>query len=306
MPPRFLSALKTLVVPKRVVVPDEPPRLSPALARLDELAARVKDAVPEPIARAVASHVEGKSEAELLFLAAVVLAVTLFVVVLPACEYLLLNDGEEGGGSAREEQEPHDVEKTFLVRGTSRDGTRSCGSSGSSLGTIEESEREDEAEEEESAGEEECPVSEVEIKTAKDGEERDAIEDLCPALVQSLVEEDSDPEGTLQSQPKDDADQALVAVAQSINEIDLFSREESTLDQGHDEFLQYLYSDNSPDQDRQDEAEDVLADAIPKEVITRRPSSAGSHDGHALKKTLSSSSLKKLKGSTKKVRSARW
>ena len=120
----FLQALKSIVPPFERVA-DDASRSSPASASLPELlsllrrlaTAEMRNHLPpdeglssmledspqevSTILRAIKSLVSGyagdKSRAELLFLAAVLLAIALFVVVIPACEALFgpADDGED-------------------------------------------------------------------------------------------------------------------------------------------------------------------------------------------------------------------
>ena len=120
----FLQALKSIVPPFERVA-DDASRSSQASASLPELlsllrrlaTAEMRNHLPpdeglssmledspqevSTILRAIKSLVSGyagdKSRAELLFLAAVLLAIALFVVVIPACEALFgpADDGED-------------------------------------------------------------------------------------------------------------------------------------------------------------------------------------------------------------------
>lgn len=98
--PRFLQALKfhaTERLAAATAAEAAPPASasSAAVSLLRELAASLPSYAPDRARRCLAHHLGDKSQSERIFLAAVLLTVLLFVVIVPAFEALA--DGGDGG-----------------------------------------------------------------------------------------------------------------------------------------------------------------------------------------------------------------
>lgn len=104
--PQFLRALKSIVTNGRVAKTtiDEAPG-SPTYTAVVAVLQNVVSCIPKSIQSNLASSLGGKSQSELIFLASVLLAILLFVIILPAYEMLFDWDGDcELENAKREEQ----------------------------------------------------------------------------------------------------------------------------------------------------------------------------------------------------------
>lgn len=214
--PRLLQALKSIAsgrAAKRVV--EKPLSSSYSAAALDlfrDLASSVQHYIPDTIKSAVAACLGDKSQSEQIFLTSILLAVLLFVIILPAYETLFGCDGsddKEDGlsgslhgtsqslrmykpGVGVVEVDIKEIADKMLIRSSScesmRSSSRSCGSN-SSMETIEESEEEYlEDEEEESRGGN-CRVETIEESEEEDLEDEEESRDgNCRDEVHSIVE----------------------------------------------------------------------------------------------------------------------
>jgi hypothetical protein len=182
MAPRVLQALKSILVrPRPVVVEPPSPPPSSIISHFTAAMSIVQDHIPPQVKAAIDNFLAGKSQSELLFLTSILLAVLLFVIILPAYEALFGScsyyEGDETdcttptssrmssptrmkmykAGVGIVEMDSEDIAESMLLRSnsggsSSTSSTRSCGSCSSlrsdNLETIEESEEEDMEDEE--------------------------------------------------------------------------------------------------------------------------------------------------------------
>lgn len=165
--PRFLDALRSSIQPEPITLEPIPQSYSTMATTLQHFLNSIQSHLPHDIKSTISEFAKDKSQSELVFLLSIVLAVLLFVVILPLCETLFgddddydvrNNEGKEQcyeGGSMRMYKpgvgivtmDVEDIaEMTFLraSSGGSGSSSRSVGSHGSwSMETIEESEEEE-------------------------------------------------------------------------------------------------------------------------------------------------------------------
>mmetsp|Transcript_28440 Transcript_28440/g.51865 ORF Transcript_28440/g.51865 Transcript_28440/m.51865 type:complete len:252 (-) Transcript_28440:648-1403(-) len=186
--PRLLQALKSIATGGRVGSRSSVAAVVEAedMSFFQDIASSIHHYIPDSIKSSLASFLGGKSQSELIFLSSILLAILLFVIILPACETLFgdyddrndyHNSDRRNGYHAKEdgymspsssppssplriyrpgvgvvEVEAEDIadmpaaETTTSCDSSRRSSTRSCGSS-CSMETIEESEEEYEVEE---------------------------------------------------------------------------------------------------------------------------------------------------------------
>lgn len=210
--PRLLQALKSIVsgrAAERAV--EKPLSSSYSVTALDlfrDLASSVQHYVPDTIKSSVAACFGDKSQSEQIFLTSILLAVLLFVIILPAYETLFGCDGsddKEDGlsgslhgtsqslrmykpGVGAVEVDIKEIADKMLIRSSSCGSSRSCGSN-SSMETIEESEEEYlEDDEDESQGGV-CRVETIEESEEEDleDEEEESLDGDCRDKVHSIV-----------------------------------------------------------------------------------------------------------------------
>jgi len=237
--PRFLEALKSIIAqPERIMVVESTTSSYSTLATelLQELMMTMQSYIPNRVKFTMTNHftefVSDKSQSELIFLLSIVLAVLLFVIILPAYETLFGSyccddeqyDGKEYHMSSSGGMRLYkpgvgvvtmDVEDIADMTDGSSSSSRSVGSHGSfSMETIEESEEEDDimdedhddevdsdAEQEDHEEEvvdelqlhQEQELSAYEEEANHDMEPQDFVRAMsCPALASSDEEEDND------------------------------------------------------------------------------------------------------------------
>ncbi|KAL9190073.1 hypothetical protein ACHAXT_007284 [Thalassiosira profunda] len=173
--PRVLRALQFL---RPKAVPPPPPSSSSISAFLAALRAHT----PKVLRAAFEEFLRGKSQAEILFLVAILLSVALFTVILPLCEALFGYDGDESTEDESEKEvklriyqpgvgvvevDAGSLPETYLKRlssGGSTNSSRSCGS----LDTIEESEEEYLNEEEDEEEDDSIEANSIEAESSSD------------------------------------------------------------------------------------------------------------------------------------------